>query len=447
MDALRISDGATVAELGAGGGWFVVRLARRVGPQRRGLRRGRPAGDDPTHPAATRSARTCPTSGPSWARATDPMLPPGLDAVLIVDAYREMACAAGPSCQDPVPLLKNVARSLKPRGRLGIVDFNRGEGGPGPAPDERVDPEAVIRAAGRGRLAPRTAREPPAVSVSIPAGVREGQQLPRVPNERADRRADHRRQRLERRRRHPGRPQDVRGAGRLRDERDYRHHRAEHGRGDRDAAAVGRPRHGADRSGRRRHHAARHQDRHARDGGDRRSRRRGDQGAGPAAGGRRPRDGLEERRAPPGRRWDPDAAGGAAAAMRGGHAEHPRGRSAERPPHRLDRTRPRGGARHPSDGRLRRRHHGRPCGRRRDRGSALRRRHVHRAAHGAHRHPEYPRHRLHLRVGRCGAPGPRTFRRRRRRRRPGLRARRDRTRAAARPGARPAQSLLEDTDG
>ena len=32
MDALGIADGAVVAEIGAAGGWFTVRLSRRVGP-------------------------------------------------------------------------------------------------------------------------------------------------------------------------------------------------------------------------------------------------------------------------------------------------------------------------------------------------------------------------------------------------------------------------------
>jgi tRNA A58 N-methylase Trm61 len=32
MDKLKIADGAVVAELGAGGGWFTMQLARRVGP-------------------------------------------------------------------------------------------------------------------------------------------------------------------------------------------------------------------------------------------------------------------------------------------------------------------------------------------------------------------------------------------------------------------------------
>jgi tRNA methyltransferase complex GCD14 subunit len=32
MDKLKIADGSVVAELGAGGGWFTMQLARRVGP-------------------------------------------------------------------------------------------------------------------------------------------------------------------------------------------------------------------------------------------------------------------------------------------------------------------------------------------------------------------------------------------------------------------------------
>ena len=32
MDALGIADGSTVADIGAGAGWFTIALARRVGP-------------------------------------------------------------------------------------------------------------------------------------------------------------------------------------------------------------------------------------------------------------------------------------------------------------------------------------------------------------------------------------------------------------------------------
>ena len=34
MDKLRIADGSSIGEVGAGGGWFTIRLARRVGPNR-----------------------------------------------------------------------------------------------------------------------------------------------------------------------------------------------------------------------------------------------------------------------------------------------------------------------------------------------------------------------------------------------------------------------------
>ena len=48
-------------------------------------------------------------------------------------------------------LLKNAAQSLKPQGRLGVVDWSPGDGGPGPAANQRANPDIVIakaRAAG-----------------------------------------------------------------------------------------------------------------------------------------------------------------------------------------------------------------------------------------------------------------------------------------------------------
>jgi predicted methyltransferase len=137
MDALLIGEGSTVADLGAGGGWFTVRLARRVGPN------GRVYAED-IQPAMIQAIerrvqreelRNVQTV---LGTPTDPKIPRGsLDAVLIVDAYHEM--------EQPVTLLRNIAKSLKPAGTIGIVNYKKDGGGPGPAMEERVDPDQVIR--------------------------------------------------------------------------------------------------------------------------------------------------------------------------------------------------------------------------------------------------------------------------------------------------------------
>ncbi len=165
MDMLGIAEGSSVADLGAGGGWFTAYLARRVGPNGLvyaediqplmiELINRRVARED------LRNVRTV------LGTASDPRLPPGLDAVLVVDAFHEM--------DDPVPLLRNVAHALKPVGRLGVVDFLAGGGGPGPAPEERVDPEIVIAAASAAGLQLATRETVPPflyVLVFTPAGA------------------------------------------------------------------------------------------------------------------------------------------------------------------------------------------------------------------------------------------------------------------------------------
>ncbi len=158
MDARKIAEGDVVAELGAAGGWFTARLARRVGPN------GLVYAEDiqPTMLEATR--RRLQREGLNNVRtvlgtATDPKLPPELDAVLIADAYHEMDDPAKPDVIRV--LLRNIAAALKVDGRLGIVDYTAGGGGPGPAADERVDPVAVIRAAEAAGLTLRAREQVP----------------------------------------------------------------------------------------------------------------------------------------------------------------------------------------------------------------------------------------------------------------------------------------------
>lgn len=145
MDALGIADGARVADLGAGGGWFTIRLARRVGPN------GIVYAQDIQPQMIEAINRRVQQEGLSNVRTvlgtpTDPRLNPGeLDAVLIVDAYREMDEPSRP--QVIQELLRGIVRALKPQGRVGVVDFLPGDGGPGPAADDRVKPDTIISAA------------------------------------------------------------------------------------------------------------------------------------------------------------------------------------------------------------------------------------------------------------------------------------------------------------
>jgi ubiquinone/menaquinone biosynthesis C-methylase UbiE len=136
MDALRIGEGSVVADLGAGGGWFTIRLARRVGPN--GLvyaediqRQMIESIQRRVERERLRNVKTV------LGTPADPLLPGSVDAVLIVNAYSEM--------ERPVVLLRNVAARLKPAGRVGIIDFKKDGWGPGPPLEERVEPDEVIR--------------------------------------------------------------------------------------------------------------------------------------------------------------------------------------------------------------------------------------------------------------------------------------------------------------
>jgi ubiquinone/menaquinone biosynthesis C-methylase UbiE len=137
MDALGIAENKVVADLGAGGGWFTVRLARRVGPN--GLVYAEDIQREMIMATQGRVAREgLANVKVVLGKADNPMLPADtLDAALIVDTYHEM--------ERPVDLLRNLAVSLKASGRIGIVDFKKDGGGPGPAMDERVDEDRVVR--------------------------------------------------------------------------------------------------------------------------------------------------------------------------------------------------------------------------------------------------------------------------------------------------------------
>lgn len=137
MDAMGVADASVVADIGAGSGWFTIRLARRVGPQ------GLVYAEDVQKEMTTAISRRVSREGlsnvkPVLGFKNDPNLPPqSLDAALMVDAYHEI--------ENRVAVLSSLARALKPQGRIGVVDFRLDGTGPGPSPDERVSPDVVVK--------------------------------------------------------------------------------------------------------------------------------------------------------------------------------------------------------------------------------------------------------------------------------------------------------------
>jgi SAM-dependent methyltransferase len=117
MDAIGITRGMQVAEIGAGNGRFAVRLARRVGPA------GRVYANDVDRDAlAFMRKRSRDERVENMVviegRETDPRLPQGsLGAVILVNTLHMV--------KEPVPLLRNTIPALKPGGVLAVIDFDR----------------------------------------------------------------------------------------------------------------------------------------------------------------------------------------------------------------------------------------------------------------------------------------------------------------------------------
>ena len=124
LDSLRIAEGSTVADVGAGAGYFTMRLAKRVGPMGRVI--ATDIQEEMLEALKERIAREGSRNvEPVLATETDPRLPEGaVDLVLMVDVYHELS--------QPAPTAAAVLRSLRPRsdrapaGRFVLVEY-RGE--------------------------------------------------------------------------------------------------------------------------------------------------------------------------------------------------------------------------------------------------------------------------------------------------------------------------------
>jgi predicted methyltransferase len=130
MDLLGIRTGSTVADIGAGSGWFSVRAARRVGSS------GRVYAVDinPSYVDYIRDRaqkENLPNIRTILSKSDDPLLPTNsVDAVLLMKTYHEVA--------QPIVLLRHVHAATRPGARLGIIDRN------GRGDDHGVNRDVVV---------------------------------------------------------------------------------------------------------------------------------------------------------------------------------------------------------------------------------------------------------------------------------------------------------------
>ncbi len=129
LDTLHLHPGSAVADIGAGGGWFTVRAARRVAPDGHVY-----AEDINQHAVDTIRERAqrehLADITPFLGTPDDPKLAPNsLDAAVMLRAYHEVA--------HPDRLLPVLVAALRPGARFAVIDH------PGNGADHGINPEVV----------------------------------------------------------------------------------------------------------------------------------------------------------------------------------------------------------------------------------------------------------------------------------------------------------------
>lgn len=135
MDILKITEGKSVGDIGAGSGWFSTRAAKRVGAK--GIVFAVEINREYINYINDRAKKENFTNIQTVLGTEDnPKLPDGsVDAVLILKTYHEIG--------QPIKVLENLRKALKKDALLGIIDKN------GKGDDHGIDKVKVIEEARR----------------------------------------------------------------------------------------------------------------------------------------------------------------------------------------------------------------------------------------------------------------------------------------------------------
>lgn len=117
IDALGLTPGMVVADIGAGSGYYTSRIARRVGPAGRVYATDiQPGMIELLNRRITSEGLTNVTT--ILGAMEDPRLPPrSVDLAIMVDVYHEL--------QQPQLFLQRLKEAFKPGGRLVLLEFRK----------------------------------------------------------------------------------------------------------------------------------------------------------------------------------------------------------------------------------------------------------------------------------------------------------------------------------
>jgi len=117
LDALNLKPGMMVGDIGAGTGFYSIRIAKRIGPT------GRVYANDIQRQMLQRLSKKAALQKVSnietvLGTESNPKLPAGqLDLVILVDVYHEFS--------QPQRMLERIRESLKPDGRLVLLEYRK----------------------------------------------------------------------------------------------------------------------------------------------------------------------------------------------------------------------------------------------------------------------------------------------------------------------------------